>query len=257
MKTRIEAGTDIAMIGAWDASRNDTGLAGLSGKKLVQSLEADCAAAQLFLLYTGGDGGGPVDVYVDAAVPEAVRKKYRAAKREFLISVPTGRLVIGGIEDYRTGKSNITGADSVINLPSGNYALRCLAPKGEVHFDPPTRAELEAKVGAEDFKYHRHIQTVALTAYFGVPVLFVILCFVLGWKRALAVAVVVGLISYGLVRLISSNERFRRVTRAEHELWQQAQQRGLPTLIFELRRVDDPAGLSGGAMHLEDFAPQT
>lgn len=257
MKTRIETGTDIAMIGAWDASRNDTALAGLWGKKLEQALEADCTAARLFLLRTGGDGGGPVDVYVDAAIPEAVRKEYRAAKREFLISVPSGRLVIGGIEDYRTGKSNITGADSVVTLPSGDYALRCLAPKGEVHFDPPPRAELEAKVGPADFRYHWRIQTVALTAYFGVPVLFVILCFVLGWKRALAVAVVVGLLSYGLVRLISNNERFRRVSRAENELWQQAQQRGLPTLIFALRRVDDPTGLSGGALQLEDFAPQT
>lgn len=253
MKTRIEAGTDIAMIGAWDASRNDTGLAGLGSKKLLQSLQADCAAAGLFLLHTGGDGGGPVDVYVDSAVPEAVRKKYRAAKREFLISVPSGRLVIGGMEDYRTGKSNITGPDSVVQIPSGDYALCCLAPKGEVYSETPTRAELEAKVGTEDFKYHRRIQTVAMTAYFGVPVLFVILCFVLGWKRALAVAVMVGLISYGLVRLSSSKERFRRVTRAENELWQQAQQRGLPTLIFELRRVNDPAGLSGGTLHLEDL----
>lgn len=58
MKTRIEAGTDIAMIGAWDASRNDTGLAGVSGKRLMQSLEEDCATAHLFLLRTGADGGG-------------------------------------------------------------------------------------------------------------------------------------------------------------------------------------------------------
>ncbi len=62
MKRRIEAGTDIAMIGAWDASQNDTKLAGVGFKKLEQSLEADCAAARLFLLHTGGDGGGPVDV---------------------------------------------------------------------------------------------------------------------------------------------------------------------------------------------------
>jgi hypothetical protein len=252
MKTRIDAGTDIAMIGVWDASQNDTALAGMGSTNLLQSLETDCATARLFLLHTGGDDGGPVDVYVDAATPEAVRKKYRATKREFLISVPSGRLVIGGMEDYRTGAAQITGADSVVTIPSGEYALRCLAPKGEVYSETPTRAELEAKVGTKDFKYHRRIQTLALTAYSGVPVLFVILCFVLGWKQALAVAVVVGLISYGLVR-ISNNERFRRVSRAENELWQQAQQRGLPTLIFELRRVSDPAGLSGGALHLDEL----
>jgi hypothetical protein len=250
MKTRIEAGTDIAMIGAWDAIRNDAGLAGVSGGKLDPLLKADCAAAHLFLLRTGADGGGPVDVYADSAIPEDVRKQCRASKREFLISVPSGRLMVGGIEGYRSGSAATTAADRVVEIPAGDYALRCLVPKGEVHFDPPTRAELEAKVGVEDFQYHRRIQRLALTAYFGVPVLFLILLFPLGWKRALAVAAVVGLISYGLVKLISSNERFRRVTKAENELWQAAQQRGLPTLIFELRRVSDTAGLSGGTWQL-------
>ena len=31
----------------------------------------------------------------------------------------------------------------------------------------------------------------------------------------------------------------------------------LPTLIIELRRVNDSAGLSAGTLHLEDFARQT
>lgn len=257
MKTRIEAGTDIAMIGAWDAGWNDAALAGVSGKKFNRVLEADCTAGNLFLLRTGADGGGPVDVYVDSAVPVDVRKQCRASKREFLISVPSGRLVVGGIEAYRTGQSKLTAADRVVEVPGGNYALRCLVPKGEVHFDPPTRAELVAKVGVEDFRYHRRIQTLALTAYFGVPLLFVILIFVLGWKLALIIASVVGLICYGLVRLISGNERFRRVGRAENELWRQAHQRGLPTLIFELRRVQDSAGVFGGSLHLDQLTRKT
>jgi hypothetical protein len=96
-----------------------------------------------------------------------------------------------------------------------------------------------------------------LTAYFGVPVLFVVLIFLLGWKLALAVAAVVGLFCYGVVRLISGNERFRRVARAENELWKQAHQRGLPTLIFELRRVSDTADLSGGSLHLKSLTEKT
>ncbi|HXI68904.1 MAG TPA: hypothetical protein VNN22_00955 [Verrucomicrobiae bacterium] len=253
MKTRIEAGTDIAMIGAWDAGRNDAALAGVSGKKLDQVLEEDCTAGNLFLLRTGADGGGPVDVYVDSAVPDDVRKQCRAAKREFLIFVPSGRLVIGGIEEYRSGPAKLAAAGSVVAVPGGNYALRCLVPKGEIHLDPPTRAELEATVGAEDSRYYRRIQMFALSAYFGVPLLFAGLIFLLGWKKALTVAAAVGFICYGLVRLISRNERFRRVARAENELWQQAHQRGLPTLIFELRRVSDTAGLSGGALHLKSL----
>jgi hypothetical protein len=257
MKARIEAGTDMAMIGAWDAGRNDAGLADVSGRKLEQFLEQECAAARLFLIRTDADGGGPVDVYVDAAIPEDVRKQCRAAKREFLLSVPSGRLAVGGIEEYRSGQTKITGADGVVEIPEGNYALRCLVPKGEVHFDPPLRAELEAKVGVSDCRYHRRIQTLALTAYFGVPLLFVALIFLLGWKLALVIAAAVGLVCYGLVRLISGNERFRRVARAENELWKQAHQRGLPTLIFELRQVSDTAGLAGGSLHLNQLTGKT
>lgn len=60
MKARIDAGTDIALIGLWDAQRgaNPFGAA----EKAAAALEADAAAAHVFLVHTGGDGGGPVDV---------------------------------------------------------------------------------------------------------------------------------------------------------------------------------------------------
>ena len=257
MKTRIDAGTDIAMIGVWDAGRNDSALAGTFGRKLEQMLEQDCAAAHLFLLRTGGDGGGPVDVYVDSVVPEDVRKQCRAAKREFLISVPSGRLVVGGIEEYRSGGVKAAAADSAVEVPGGNYSLRCLVPKEEVHFDPPAPAELRAMVGAEDHQYYRRIQKLVLVTYFGVLFLFGGLIIPLGWKKALAIAAAAGLMGYGLMRFISGNERFRRVARAENELWQQARARGLPTVILELHRVDDTSTLSGGTLHLEHLSEKT
>ena len=100
MIKRIDVGTDVAMIGAWDSARDDVPLNGARGP-LADVLRRDAAEAHLFLIHTGGDGGGPVDVYVDEDVPAAALEHGRAVDGTFLLSVPSGRLVVGGGEDYR------------------------------------------------------------------------------------------------------------------------------------------------------------
>lgn len=252
MKTRIEAGTDIAKIGAWDASRNDAAIARVSIKKLEQTWEEDCSTGNLFLIRTGADGGGPIDVYVEETAPPDVRKQFRERKREFLVSIPSGRLLVGGLEDYRTGKARITAADSIVTMTPGNYALRCLVPKGEVDFEQPTRDELDAAIGVEDHRFYRRVQKIALTGYLGVPVIFGIVAIVSNWKKALAVAAAFGVLCYAIVLPLSRTKRFRRASKIVGELWKQAYQRGLPTFIFELRRVEDTAGLKGGSMRLNN-----
>src|SRR5688572_32313699 len=105
MKVRINAGSDIAMIGAWDAGRNDSALTKVSGRKLDEALEQDATAGDIFLIHLGGDGGGPIDVYVDSPIPNEALTEARAAEREFLLRVPSGRLIVGGVEDYRSANS--------------------------------------------------------------------------------------------------------------------------------------------------------
>src|SRR5688572_20003201 len=100
MYRRIEVGTDVAMIGVWDAARDATP----RPWKSADELEAEAAEGHLFLLHTGADGGGPVDVYVDADVPVEVLTTLKPLGREFLVAAPSGRLVIGGVEDYRAVK---------------------------------------------------------------------------------------------------------------------------------------------------------
>ncbi|PWU10578.1 MAG: hypothetical protein C5B50_25245 [Verrucomicrobia bacterium] len=125
MKTRIDAGTDVAMIGAWDTSRNDSPFPKTSFKKMMRALHEDAQAGHLFLIRTGADGGGPIDVYVDEPLPESALAQTRRAEGEFLIRVPTGQLVVGGAEDYRSSKPRITGENSIVLLPAGDYCLRC------------------------------------------------------------------------------------------------------------------------------------
>src|SRR5690242_19656674 len=156
MKSRIEAGTDVAMIGAWDESRNDTVPTNIQYKQLTKILHEDSQAGHLFLIHTGADGGGPIDIHIDEAFPEVTLKQTRPADGEFLIRVPTGRLVVGGAEDYRSPKPRITDERSVVVLPAGDYRLRCRI-RTEDEWVPKalSRGELEKLLGAEDYRYWR------------------------------------------------------------------------------------------------------
>jgi hypothetical protein len=136
MKKRVQAGTDIAMIGAWDASRNDSALAKAWGKKLDLVLDQDATEGRLFFIRTGADWGGPIDVYIDADVPENVQMKFKAMDREFLLSAPTGRLIIGGVEDYRSGKECDSKGSDITEISPGDYSLRCSLSKEETGSRP-------------------------------------------------------------------------------------------------------------------------
>ena len=60
MRTRIDAGTDVAMIGAWDAQQNASPFTPAELADHQNSLERDVSRGALVLIRTGGDGGGPV-----------------------------------------------------------------------------------------------------------------------------------------------------------------------------------------------------
>ncbi len=251
MKMRVQAGTDIAALGAWDASRNDSSLARLSASAFSKALESEAAAGNLFLIRTGGDGGGPVDIFVDAEITEEVRKQSRPIKGEFLISLPTGQMVVGGAEDYRSDKPRTVSQDSVVTVPSGDYSIRCRVGKEEGGCDPPSRAQLESAMGREEYRYYRRVQNLALAAYFGTPGVFLMLTVVLGWKRALAPSAVAGAILYVAFRLWTRrDERFKRASKAEQDCWREARQREAPSLILELHKVSNTSGLKGGSIHL-------
>src|SRR5687768_1653334 len=83
MKARVDAGSDAAMIAAWDATRNDQPLGASDERASV--LETDAADGHVFVLHTGADGGGKIDVYVDEAIPPDVAETLRAVPGSFLV----------------------------------------------------------------------------------------------------------------------------------------------------------------------------
>jgi hypothetical protein len=106
-------------------------------------------------------------------------------------------------------------------------------------------------MGTADYNYYVRLQRVALIAYFGVPLLFLVLGSALGWKRALVVAAALGVVSFLTIKWrTSGNARFKRVAKVANMLFREALDREAPMFIFELRRKENAAGLKGGSVRL-------
>jgi hypothetical protein len=246
MKARIDAGTDVAMIGAWDARRGAESLTPPELKHLSDTLEADAAQGRLFLLHTGADGGGPIDVYVDEAVPREVQERLVPMRdREFLLAVPSGALVVGGVEYYRSPQARITDDNSTVAVPAGDYAVRCYAAKDEEQ-SPRSEEELRKLVGDADLQYYDRINRTGCIVGALTLLLFPMLSFPLGWKLALPITAVVFLSFFPVLAwLLKRNVRYQRLHRVVPVFRLQNQD---PTYVFALRVVRDRTGLKGGSL---------
>lgn len=245
MKARVDAATDVAMIGAWDARRGAVSLTPSDLKHLSDTLEADAAQGHLFLLHTGGDGGGPIDVYVDEAVPREVQERLVPSEGEFLLALPSGALVVGGVEDYRSPQARITDDHSTVTVPAGDYAVRCYAAKDEEQ-SPKSDSDLNELVGRADLEYYDRINRTGCIVGALTLLLFPILAFPLGWKLALPITVAVFVSFFpAWAWLLKRNARYQRLHRVVPVFRIQHQD---PTFVLTLRTIHDRTGLKGGSL---------
>jgi hypothetical protein len=250
MKARVEAGTDVAMIGAWDASQADGALHKISYKRLMSTLHEDAVAGDLFLIHTGADGGGPIDVYVDEAIPDNVLLEIEKQPGEFRLRVPTGRLVVGGVEDYRSLKPKITGPDSIVSLPAGDYELGCYVGKEE-EYDGVSKSTLLNSLGTDDYVYWRRRENTGCLGFLSLPLSFAIAVYAFNWKIAVPVSLVVVILWFHCREwILRHNARYQRIHSVVQELHRQAEAKAPPTFVFELKRLQDDSSLKGGEIYL-------
>jgi hypothetical protein len=251
MKARVDTGTEIAQMGAWDATRDDGAFDNLSFKRRTAALREDSEAGFIFYINTGADGGGPIDVYLNEPIPEKAIRENKPLKGEFLIRVPSGRLVVGGVEDYRYSTRKITGPDSVVSIPAGDYKIQCYAPKvDEGSLYGVSNEVLKESIGADDYNYWRKREKAA--AYGCLPfALFPALAYTFNWKIALAITVVTAVPwFYCRDQLLKRNARYQSIDKKIQEIYRQAQANAAPTFIFELKRLEEGSKLKGGAIDL-------
>jgi hypothetical protein len=250
MKARVEAGTDIAQIGAWDVSRDDGLFDKLSFKSRNAKLREDSEAGFIFVIHTGADGGGPIDVYLDEPIPENVLPALEKQSGEFRLRVPTGQLVIGGGEDYRSLRPKITGPDSIVSLPAGDYRLACYVGK-EGEYEGVSKLTLLNALGADDYGYWRRRANTGCFGFLSLPVSFAIAAFAFNWKIAVPMSVVIVILWFHCRDwILKRNPRYQRIDSVVQELRRQAEAKAPPTFVFELKRLQDDSSLKGGEIYL-------
>jgi hypothetical protein len=262
MYARIEAGTDVAMLGAWDHGRMDPSLAEPSQKLTVHALEHDAEEGHLFLIHTGGDGSAPIDVYIDADAPANVRKKAKSkdgGNREYLIHIPTGRLVVGGVEDYRHPNPRTTTHDSILSIPAGDYRLRCYIGNHADSGPVTTIQDVEEKVltpeEREFYRAGRRKAAIASCLGYVSLLLFPALALPYGWKIALGITFAVGgalfyVLDLWAKRHGSADPRWQRLNKMVERAWLGSHS---ASFILELHRLDKPtngAVLKGGSIRV-------
>lgn len=247
MKARVEAGTDVAMVGLWDARLNSMPFRPAETTQVSSTLEKETEDGRLFLIHTGSDGGGPVDLYIDEEIPAEIQARLRPVEGAFLLAVPSGKLLVGGAEDYRAEKTKITGQNSIVAVHSGDYAVRCYTPMDEAQ---PARSEeaLRDLVGGAELAYYDRTNRKGCMRSMLTFLLFPVLIYPLGWKLALPATVVAFIASFHLREwMLKRNPRYQHLHdivpafRLQHEV---------PMLVFHLRTLKDRAGLKGGSVSL-------
>ena len=244
MKARFDAGTGVAMIGAWDAARGAEPFSAEEYRQLSETLDADAAAGRIFVLHTGADGGGPVDVYIDEPVPPDVMERLTTVGDPCVLALPSGSLDVDGAEHYRARKPEPARSSRAVSVPAGDYLLRCYTPRDQEQVvTPRSERDLEAAVGADDLRYYERVTRTGCLTGLLLPLLFPLLLPFFGWKGAVAATIVI-VVGYFSVRerLLRRNPRFARLRETVTSF--RLQHDG-PTFVLELRRIDDRADLTG------------
>ena len=249
MNARFEAGTDVAMIGAWDAQRGAQAFSAEEYKRLSDALDADAEQGHLFVLHTGADGGGPVDVYIDEPVPPDVLQHLTPLGDALVLALPSGTLIVDGVEQYRSRRPNATLASRAVSVPPGDYLLRCYTPPDDdQEATPRSGRDLESTIGKDELRYYERVTRSGCLVGLALLLLFPVLGPLAGWRIAFATTVGV-VIGFFYVRewMLRRNARFARLREAiaAHRLGTQE-----PTFVLELRRIEDRAGRTGGSVSL-------
>ena len=244
MYVRFNVGTDVAMLGAWDASRGAQVATAAERKKWSETLDADAEAGQVFLIGTGGDGGGPLDVYIDDPVPGSVAKDLTRVEGEFLLALPSGELIVDGAEFYRTSK-DAPRASKPARVRPGDYAVRCYEWTND-EAPPKTEEELERVVGRADVTYYDRMNHVGCWLGLTMVLLFPVWWYLWGLLVAFPLAIVTFISSFHVHRwILKHSARYQRLLEVipTYRL-----QREDPSFVLELRFISDRGDLRGGSV---------
>ena len=246
MRARVEAGTTVAMIGAWDARRDAEPFARKDFGQIQALLEVDAARGELFVVHTGADGGGPADVVIDEPIPADEVARLRPIEGRRRLAVPSGELRIGGLELYRAPKPKAT--PDMVMIPPGDYSISVFVPRDDEP-EPTSEAELRDEVGAGELRRYDRINLGVVMGGFAIPSL-ALLALVpgFGWRIAVPVAIVAFLAWFPTTQWILRRSRW--YTRLHAIATDIRLRQGPPAIVLCLRKLGPDEKLAGGSVSI-------
>jgi hypothetical protein len=217
----------------------------------TKPVQADIAQGVVFLIKTGADGSGPVDIHLDENVTPAQFAQFRVVGQEHLLVLASGQLGVDGMEHYRAEDNQLAPAN-VLAVPPGDYGITCLVNTDEESASgAPTEEALRSALGADDLRYYR---TAARRTQLGCVAVFLfpLLWPFVGWKLSLVCGLIL-MIGWTHARewWLKRDARYQAIHGKYLKLMKSSADEGPATVVLILRRLASPAGLTGGSVHFD------
>lgn len=251
MKRRIEVGTDVALLGAWDESCEIADFASLSMKQIDILLNDDAKSGQLFLMELGADWGGGADIYVNVEIDPEGRDRLRPVGDEYLVSLPSGQMVVGGVEDYRSAEKRITSDASVVKVPPGEYGIRCFINVDEDDVpDAPEPNEVEAAMGSELYAHYQKWNSRTRKGFW-LLLLFIPIAYWFGWIAGAVVTIAIFIAFFHLAEWMQKQDaRYVEADAIYESLLRSHDTSSPPVLALLLRGPLESHQLTGGRVDI-------
>nr|AYM53807.1 hypothetical protein [Archangium sp.] len=243
---RIDAGTDIACVGIWDAE-----LPPAKHSIEGEALNASAARGELLPIYTHADGSYPLRILVEEPFVPPEEQRFVTLEREFGLDLRSGTALVGGCEDFRNPRPRITTDRDRIRVEPSWYRAR-------VHLNVTDGDLLEALAHTEAEKAltsEEHARYRQLGKHYNRGCALQLIAVALGIGSVL-IRGVAGLVGGAMaVLLMAAAFWSRRLGRTGYDALHRRYQRALeaahpPTIVLELHRAEGP--LPGGSVALED-----
>ena len=116
--------TDRGYLALWDAAHNRPELATAKPNIKEEIVQQDKNEARLALLHTDTNGEHDVGIYLNEQPPREVEKYYLPVKQSGFVNSLSGKLILGGIDDYCTGTSPLIGPEDPFEAVLGRYTVQ-------------------------------------------------------------------------------------------------------------------------------------
>ena len=247
MKFETEAGTDIAMIGIWDADVPVGELRKIPYKRLMEELSKDGHDGKILRVDTGADGGYPICVVSTEEEFGAFRlDAYAEIQHDFFLYSQSGNFIAGGLEDYRNGTPQLTSENDRFRLEPGGFRVRVYTHDED---EDQIAKQVADEVGEDDLRHYQERKSGCGIAMAAIAFGMVGGYFWSWWVLLPAILLAARVVSY-FSKLNSSDERVQRVERAFREY-----DNNHPALIFHFESVSE-IGESCGFFHLDEVLNQ-